>query len=332
MRRTVRIVVALLIVLIAVIDGLADRKLPVYIAELSNLNDYCLFANSGWDGNWYVGFNVCWMEQLPSPPPGDYSRAFIGVKLGRMKTYTPSGKPSWEKEPIPGSIYVAVASTSAWKSSQKHLLTDTRDIPLEGDQTNALEGVGESCWFWTEVPLSEINYTGPNFVALWSPTEYLINASSSPIIAGGWGSQKVNSWMNSDVKGYAPLTPSTALKTPITMFEPAIALKLIPAGSEQNITVTIDSIKDGRYQTPQKTVTAAVSGDGIEKAWLELSSDGVTWEKHGRCVYQPPFMFTLKPLRVAPGSWKMRCSASDVWGNAASSEPVEIKIEPVVPK
>ena len=69
----------------------SQRPLPVYLSALSNLNDYSLFANGGWDGNWYAGFNVCWMEQLPKPVQGNYVRAFIGAKLGRMKT-----------RPIPG--------------------------------------------------------------------------------------------------------------------------------------------------------------------------------------------------------------------------------------
>jgi hypothetical protein len=320
MRNFCKIAVAVAIVFTGAVSGQAERRLPVYVSELSNLNDYSLFANAGWDGNWYVGFNVCWMEQLPAPAPGDYSRVFVGVKLGRMKTRPAPGKASWEKEPIPGSIYVAVSST------------DTRDIPLDGDPVNAAEGVGEACWFWAEVPVADINFRGPNFVALWSPTEYLVNAASSPIIAGGWGGQKINSWMNNDIKGYAPLVPSTSLKTPITMFEPAIALKLIPAGSEQTITVEIDEIKDGRGQTPQKTMVANVIGDGIEKVWLELSTDGVSWEKHGQFVYRPPFMFTLKPQTIAPGAWKIRCSASDIWSNSGASSSVDIQVEPVVKK
>ena len=30
---------------------------PVFVAQVPNPNDYSLFANSGWDGNWYVGYN-----------------------------------------------------------------------------------------------------------------------------------------------------------------------------------------------------------------------------------------------------------------------------------
>jgi len=129
-------------------DAISLRPLPVYLAELSNLNDYLLFANGGWDGNWYAGFNVCWMKELPIPAAGDYIRAFVGAKLGRMKTRPIAGKPVWEREPIPGSLYISVNSTPSWKQSNSYFLVDARDIPLEGDAENALEGVGESRWFW----------------------------------------------------------------------------------------------------------------------------------------------------------------------------------------
>jgi len=304
----------------------ARRPLPVYLSELSNLNDYALFANSGWDGNWYVGFNVCWMEEIPAPPAGTYVRAFIGAKIGRMKTRPAANKPVWEKEPIPGSIYISLNSTPSWKQANSYFLVDTRDLPLEGDAENALEGVGESRWFWTEVPVSAINLKGSSFLALWSPTEYFVSTASSPILAGGWGSNKVNSWLNNDVRGYPPLNPKNALKTAISAFEPAIAVKLIPADTVQDITVKIVQIADGRLKTPNKTFIAAVYGEEIEKTWLETLDAGGSWKKHGRYIYTPPFSFTLKPETLPEGKMKVRVTASDVWGNTGSSDAVEIEI------
>lgn len=301
----------------------ASKPLPVYCAELSNLDDYRLFANSGWDGNWYAGFNVCWMEELPAPPTGTYTRAFVGAKLGRMKTRPVAGKPSWEREAIPGSIYISLASTSAWKQNQGRFLADTQDIPWEGDAENALDGVGEARWFWAEVPITAVNLNGPNYAALWSPTEYLVSTASSPILAAGWGSQKVNSWMNNDVRGYPPM--KDALKTPINVFEPAIAMKFIPAGSEQDITVAVSSVADGRANTANKTFTCSVSGINIERTWLELSPDnGASWTKHGRAAYTAPYQFTLKADSLPSGKFKVRAVAEDVWGNRGSSSPLEI--------
>ena len=74
--------------------------IPVYVSKLSNINDYDIFANSGWDGNWYVGYNVCWIKKLPHFRQGKYARAQIGAKIGRAKTRRIPGKSTWEKELI----------------------------------------------------------------------------------------------------------------------------------------------------------------------------------------------------------------------------------------
>jgi hypothetical protein len=300
--------------------------MPVYIAELSNINDYTLFANSGWDGNWYAGFNVCWMEEFAQPPKGKYSRAFIGAKLGRMKTRPAPGKPVWEKEAIPGEIYMSLSSTPSWKSNQRYFLTLTRDIPVEGDAENALESTGESRWFWVEVPIKAVNMNGANYAALYSPTEYFTSTSSSPAIAGGWGSQKVNSWLNNDVKGYPPINAKTSLKTPITVFEPAIAMKLIPEGAKQDIVVDISEIKDGKAQTSNKSVIANITGNQIEQVWLEVSVDGKYWEKQGRIIYSPPYILTLKADSLPQGKVQVRCAAADIWENKGYSVPIDISV------
>jgi hypothetical protein len=309
--------------------NVSQKPLPVYLSTLTNLNDYSLFANGGWDGNWYVGFNVCWMVELPKPLPGNYSKAFIGAKLGRMKTRSIKGKPVWEEEPIPGSIYISVNSTPSWKQSNSYFLTDTRDIPLESDPVNALEGVGESRWFWTEVPLSAVNSGGSNFLALWSPTEYFVSTTSSPILAGGWGGNEVHSWLNNDVKGYPPLEPKSSLKTGVSAFEPAIAIKLVPAGTEQEIIIKIRQIADGRAKTPHKTFIASITGEEIEKAWLEIAGSDGSWNKHGAYVFTPPYSFSLRPEILPEGKMEVRVSATDVWGNTGSSDPVEIEVSPV---
>lgn len=59
----------------------------LFLTELPNPNDYTLFANGGgWDGNWYVGYNTCWISELPAIPQTGFTRAFLGARLGRMKT------------------------------------------------------------------------------------------------------------------------------------------------------------------------------------------------------------------------------------------------------
>src|SRR5882724_9868081 len=116
---------------------------PVFVAQVPNPNDYVLFANSGWDGNWYVGYNNAWIKKLPAIPQGHYARAYIGAKLGRMKTLPPVGRPP-EFNPVPGEIWVAIASTPIWTATQRRKLTTTGDIPLDGNAEYALENTGES--------------------------------------------------------------------------------------------------------------------------------------------------------------------------------------------
>ena len=116
---------------------------PLFIADLANPNDFSLFANGGWDGNWYVGYNNCWVQKL-AVPEGGYRRAFIGARLGRMKNYPPPGKAPWEKKADDGEIYMAISSTASWTRAQSFFLVGTGDIPLEPDLENAVEEAGES--------------------------------------------------------------------------------------------------------------------------------------------------------------------------------------------
>ncbi len=307
---------------------------PVYICELPNINDYNVFANSGWDGNWYIGYNVCWIEKitiLEDIKKENFSKAFIGAKIGRAKTRPVSGKPIWEKEPIPGLIYIAVSSTSSWSASSRHFLVSTEDIPLEGDPENALEGVGEARWFWAEVPLKNINFGGPNFIALWSPTTTFISKEVAPILCGGWGARQKqpepNTFLNDEIQGAPPIDPTNSLKTPISVFEPAIAIKLVPKDTEQNIYVEILEIKDGKKGTADKTIISLVIGNNIERVWLEVATSTSTYKKIGRYLWNPPYIFTLNPEILPKGKIFIRVCAEDIFANKGFSLPVEMIVE-----
>lgn len=304
---------------------------PVFMADLSNPNDFSLFANGGWDGGWYVGFNTCWIQKLPAPPEGNYQKAFIGAKLGRMKNIQAAGKAPWERKAVPGEIYLSIASTPSWNRSQSYFLTATDDIPLEPDSEVAYEGVGESRWFWTEVPLKLVNLKGDNYVALWSPSETLNSISSAPILAAGWGTKEVDSWMNTEVKGLPPKDASKALATPVTIFEPAIALKLIPQQkTEIKPQIRIAKIEEGKARgklPPPKVVWIEADGVNVERAWIEVSPDGKKWTRYGRTGWNVPFCFTLRTEQLPMGpdgkSW-VRAVAANVWENTGTSEPVNV--------
>jgi len=303
---------------------------PVYVAKLTDLNSYNLFANGGWDGNWYIGYNNCWIEELPAPPQpvgGKYVRAYIGVKIGRAKTRNISGRPVWEKEPIPGSIYVAISDTPSWRGQDSFFLADTSEIPLEGDQENALEGVGESRWFWTEIPLEKINFSGPNFIAVWSPTPYFVSRDSAPILAGGWGDKEVNTWLDNTIAGYPPL--SAELKTPVTIFEPAIALKLIPENAPQINNAELIKIKEIKNSPGPRgrVIIADIDITRMEKSYPEISADGIIWQKAGPVVYSPPYTYVLKNDLLTQEVRYLRLVVIDEWGNKIASRPVGIEIK-----
>jgi hypothetical protein len=302
---------------------------PVYICELSNINEYEIFGTAGWDGNWYVGYNVCWIEVLPQAPARNFRKAFIGAKLGRAKTRQIHGRPIWEREPIPGNVYIAISSTSAWPADNRYFLLSTKDIPLEGDPESALNDVGEARWFWAEVPLKQINFKSPNFIALWSPTDTFTSRDTAPILCGGLGAKGAltNTYLNDEIQGAPPIKHDTALKTPISDFEPAIAIKLIPEGAEQEIKVYITGIRRGKKDTEQKTITVRVDGSEIERVWLEVATATTTYRKVSRYLYNPPYVLTLIPELLPRGKIFLRVAAEDVWSNRGYSAPVELAVE-----
>ena len=199
----------------AVAAGSSDY--PLYIEQISNPNDYSLFANAGWDGNWYVGYNNGWIKKLPVIPQGHYARAFIGAKLGRMKTLPPVSRPPIFN-PVPGEIWMGISSTASWAAYQRFELTSTDDIPFEASSEYALENTGDSEWFWTEVPLEAVHLDRDNFLALWSSTPELISISSAPVLAAAWGGKEVNTWIAKNIHGEPPTNSADAYENGSFLF------------------------------------------------------------------------------------------------------------------
>src|SRR4051794_30165180 len=67
MRRFFSFLISLVIVSFFTVAVQAVKP-PVFMADLANPNDFSVFANGGWDGNWYVGYNTCWIQKLSVPP------------------------------------------------------------------------------------------------------------------------------------------------------------------------------------------------------------------------------------------------------------------------
>jgi len=304
--------------------------MPVYLTEVPNINDFSLFANGGgWDGNWYVGYNTCWISKLPVPPAGDYTRAFLGAKLGRMKTESVPGRPSWEKQSVDGEIQIAVAPEPLWPQSRRFLLTPSRDIPMEGDSENAVEKVGESRWFWVEVPLKYVSLSTDNYVALFSPSESLSDARRAPTLAAAWGDTRQNTWLNSGVKGEPPANAVEALKTGVTYFEPAIAIKLIPRNSRQ-IQITAQAKTDDQWKD-RIFVEASVAGQDIQEAWVEFSTDTKNWHPISQRIYGAPYAFSVKAADVPAPKAGLRVGVRDIMENRAYSEILRVELGAVNP-
>ncbi|HRY28790.1 MAG TPA: hypothetical protein P5079_01995 [Elusimicrobiota bacterium] len=305
-----------------------DDKSPVYLTEISNPNDFVLFANGGWDGNWYVGYNTCWVSKLPPAPPGEYKSAFLGARLGRMKTESVPGRPPWEKRPIKGFINMAVADEPLWPQSRRFRLTETADIPLEGDAENAVEGVGESRWFWVEVPLKFISFEEDNYVALFSPSEALSSSARAPVLAAAWGDTRQNTWLNSTVKGEPPFTSTDALKTPVTYFEPAIAIKLVPVNDRRPDIRLLETPEEGATVQEKIFVSASVSGRDMAGVWVEFSTDTKNWRRAGSFLAIAPYVFTVKREQLLEGTVRLRVAAEDVMGNRAQSPIFSVRVPP----
>lgn len=299
---------------------------PVYVSKMP-LTHYSLFANGGWDGNWFVGYNQGWIEKLTlNHKKEDFSKAYIGAKLGRMKSLPKAGRPSWIREAIKSEIFVAVSKEPRWSADSYRLLTKTDDIPLAYDYENALEDTGEARWYWTEIPLDSLNFAGDNYAILWSPDEFLTSVSSAPILAAAWGDKNVDSWITTEISGNPKNLKDDSQKTPITIFEPAIALKLIPKNVKNEIMIEITAINDIINKPGFKNIQAVINGVQIERAYLELSSDGKTWNKISKILYGPPYFFTFDPEKAPEGKILIRVAAVDVWENVGYSRAIEMTV------
>lgn len=304
--------------------AVAASDFPVYVTAVANPNDYSLFANSGWDGNWYAGYNNCWIKKLPPIPEGTYVRAYAGAKLGRMKNAGPVGKPP-EFPAIPGSFRMAIASTGAWKTSESVQIARTDEIPLEGHLEFAIEGTGESQWFWAQIPVDRINPRGDNYLVVWSPTPALVQASSAPIIAAANGGKKSDTWLCQNNAGAPPSQPSKEPGVNISFFQPALGLKLIPQGPAHPVNVRLISWRAGTADNIRPVITASVLGESIESAWVEY---GVRdqWRRAGRALWKAPYIFSLDPRPLPRGRLKLRVAAVNVWGEIGYSDAFIIEI------
>lgn len=301
---------------------------PSVVTLAPTVHGYNRFADGGPDANWYIGFNNAWIVKLPPAPAGEFSRAFIGAKIGRAKTRPVADKP-WLRETIPGKVYAGISGSPAWSSEQSFFLAETRDIPAEADPQASVDGVGAGEWFWAEVPLSQVSFTGPNYLIVWSPTNYFNKASSAPILAATELSEpdgETHAWLNRSIQGVPPRARGGALETPLNTLAPAIAIKLVPPGPDEPAV----SIADLTVARAGKSVVARFSaaGEDVAEAWIEASRDQLEWQRVSRFQRRPPYSFILSGDKApAPGTF-LRGVARDISGAVGQSEAYMIPYAP----
>lgn len=302
--------------------------LPVYVALRPDLQAFRAFADGGWDGNWYVGFNTCWIVKLPKPPAGAFVRAFLGERLGRAKTRPRPGAAAWDRDPLPGKVYMAIASTPAFSPAQSFFLADTQDIPQEPDYENPNLAVGHGEWFWTEIPLKLVNFDGPNYLATWSNSEALVSASSAPILGAALdvppSQEGPRAWLNNSVAGVPPRDLSSPVGVAVSFYLPSLVLKLVPSNDAKVAIRGFAAAASGDGYT----VRFAVAAQDAESAWVETSPDGMGWERLTGLARHPPYLFTIPAARLGrayglSGALYLRGVAEDAFGNLGFSETVQ---------
>ncbi len=295
---------------------------PVYVSLAPDLNSYYMYANGGWDGNWYVGYNNCWIVKLPPSPAGVYDKVFIGAKIGRGKSVPLADKP-WIKVPMDGKVFMGLSQTQTFSSQQNYFLVENKDIPREALPNEAVDGAGSAQWFWAEVPLSAVSFDKPNYLAIWSQSELFSDSKSAPIIAGAETKGVTGAvWANDSVKGSPPRDAGLPPGTEVNGMVPAMALKLIPKNSAKIAVEGLVSVPEG--QSAQ--FSFSVTGRDTRAAWIEMSYDRFDWQRVTRYQYQPPYTFTI-PKSQLPSLdlYFIRAAAVDSFENIGYSKELSLR-------
>jgi hypothetical protein len=295
---------------------------PSYVSLAPDLNAYYMYADGGFDGNWYIGYNNCWTVKLPPAPAGKYVKAFIGARLGRGKSMPQTGKP-WVKVPMDGKIFMGLSQSQAFSTEQSYFLVENKDIPREGLPSESVEGSGSAQWFWAEVPLSAVAFDKPNYLAIWAQSELFVDNTTSPIIAGAETKNVTDSvWANNSVKGTPPRDADVSSGTGINGMAPALVLKLIPKNDVKIAPEGLVSVQEG----DNIRFSFSATGRDIRAVWLEMSYDRFDWQRITRYLYQPPYSFTIPKSQLPTlDLYFIRAAAVDSMENTGYSKELTLR-------
>ncbi len=260
--------------------------------------------------------------KLPPSPTGGYARAFVGAKLGRAKIKSWPG--SWDTEPIPGKIYMALNQAPTFNSDHTYFLAEAADLPREPLPNDSLDGVDSARWLWAEVPLSRISSEKDNYLALWSSSRYFTSASSAPIIAAAMGAPgEENVWLNRSIRGNSP-TGSGVLETPISGIKPAMVIKLVPLNEYK---VFIKGFA-AELSADEISVFFTAIGEDVRAAWLEVSYDKFDWQRVTRYFYRAPYFWTFGRGAISRDMFYLRAAAVDNLENIGYSKEITVPAMP----
>lgn len=291
---------------------------PAYVASENNLSKYFLYADGGFHADWYVGYNNCWTVRLPPIRTSGYAQAYIGAKIGRAKIK--SWPNSWDTEPIPGKIHIAINDEPSFNAEHTYMLVDSKDLPLEPLPGDYLDGVDSAQWFWTQVSISKISSNKYNYLSLWSSSKEFVAASSSPIVAAAMSDNgEEDVWLSRSIKG-APPSGEAALEIPISGVKPAIAIKLVPQNDYKVI------IKGFYAQVTDEEINVFFSavGEDIKTAWLEISYDKFAWQRITRYFFRAPYFKSFGRGEISTSMFYIRAAASDGLENIGYSKEIKI--------
>ena len=303
------------------VETITDAALPSYLSLADDLSRFGRFADGGSDSNWYIGFNNAWIVRLPPRPAGDFSRAYIGAKIGRAKT-RPKKKRPWEHTVISGKVYMAVSPRPAFNSDQSFFLAETADIPIQTHSSIFMPGAGKSEWFWAEVPLKLISREENNFLIIWSPTREFRDSDRAPILAAAQTktvSAQPNAWNNHKILGVPPRSENSALQTPINL-KPALAIKLVPP-NEESVTITAFETLASEEELLSRF---SVVGRDIEFSWLEMAPDELEWSRVSTFDRGSPFAVKVPRSIIPKRGAYLRAVARDAYGNEGQSASVYV--------
>ncbi|MBI4801694.1 MAG: hypothetical protein HY796_04125 [Elusimicrobia bacterium] len=300
----------------------SKSPVPSYCALTKDLGRFYMYANGGFNADWYVGYNNAWIIRLPPLASGVYARAYIGAKIGRAKIM--SWPLSWDKTVIPGKIYLAISQEPGFSSDNMYFLVDSSDLPLEPLPNDSLDGIDSAQWFWTEIPLSKISAEKPNYLAAWSSSRYFISGSSAPIIAAAPSDDKEeNVWLNRAIKGNPP-SGEGVLETPISGIKPALAIKLVPRNDYKVIIKGFQAELDA----DRILVSFSAIGEDLRAVWLELSYDKFDWQKVSRLMFRAPYFFSFGREELSKDMFYLRAAAVDGLENSGYSKEIIIPAAP----